>query len=1491
MSLQIRRGSSFQLQSVTPAEGELLYTTDTKKVYVGDGATRGGISINSNIGNGYTGSAGEMGDIGYTGSRGNSGYTGSAGSGSSDRLVKGNAELVLETDGVITSVAFPARDGGKIFLSGVEFGAVPADPEDTSPTPLVLSSQQGEVRISSNAQGPRPVWSFKQNGTIDVPVPQGGLFTLTFSSANFIPRVDKTTLTLSGAPWVLQGQIQRNADGSAELQLNQIFPKLNNPGYVSGDTFTFNDQVHHLFGFNLEIVLADVVQAGPSGWTANLQANQLPDYPSTVNSDGAIKLTANENSWVFDVFGNLQLPAGGDIVDSTGASVLGGGTGSGLSVSDFGRGFTNTLDAGKITTSKLYNKNPNPALNNHFELSVDDGGVVHLPDQSIINGATLKTVPGNYAGITAGPVGKDEDSWVWVDNDGAWISTKESTTAYTWHFDNNGKLTLPGQSTINNPATVPPIGARYNGFHTPDDADLQYFGTDTITVVFPDPKIAVDLQSYIGNVGVRIRSDQGGAGISVTSIVCVDTVPDVNSSWIVTAPGANFSSDPSSWGGPGNHCIFSNNIAPGGIPSPGVTITTPSYQRWADDYFTKFGPDHEWKFGTDGKLTLPANGDIIDSNGNSVLGGGASTGNIRFDNTWIKNVDTGNIYISPQDGFTYLDLPSDTQASAGNKVTLTNEAATGGVRIRAGQQGKKWDFNYDGSITFPDNKISQVSNSNLGIQTSKSLTTDNIIRNGSGFEFTTDETVIGFGVIPGWSQRNSQQIEVNLFVAPAPVYVLLTSLALGRTVIVTYSTGSGNQTFTGVLSQLFTATGQYDQFSRQRYSGRIDGTIPADQTGIVSINFPELRTQTNNWQFSDDGSLTLPEGSAIDETTGVSANIKVNGKAWAFGTNGKLTLPQGSIIGETATTTVITPPGAAAGQSLVIRPTAVGALSASGNIVPGTNLTITLTNQSGSVDYTGVTYTITGATAQQLGIGSLTGTFSAFSPSGSVPQTTTLVLPIPGNSSATTFTLTVGGANPFNNNSITVTDNGVIETSHVHLVAGNPVTTDIYLGDDDQYVKIVKNGGDVVIGTDSNTNQWIFGTDGALTLPNSSKLRPSTTAYDTALAGWEFIRSGEITDRMTDNLATAEGWPMVNWYPTGATAQGYIDFLLNAWTLQNTAGATLIIIPPMTTSFYAQMRAALIAIRDSYNTSTTAVSLSSAYGKSWNFGADGKLTLPTPAPITFTANLVPVYHAGGGGDAWYYTVVFQPNANGDVVTMISGGGRVWDHNPGYESGDSWNFTETGSPGLPGHGIPGYTFTLTLASVNDLGDGEWTADFAVSQGPAYPSTVKSTATIKLSADTKNWTFHTDGKLTLPDNSVITSYKPVTVIAGPTSVQTILDNASATRLTFIESVDSVGAFTNSTFTVPYTGYYQFNATVYFTSNVTLTDGFLVILNTTSGLNELDTLYYGAFSGRVINGSSMQYLTAGDTVTLFFRQVSGNVVDIGSSSRLTIHRVSIN
>ena len=45
MSLQIRRGTAAQLAAITPVVGELVYTTDTKVVYVGDGTTVGGVPV------------------------------------------------------------------------------------------------------------------------------------------------------------------------------------------------------------------------------------------------------------------------------------------------------------------------------------------------------------------------------------------------------------------------------------------------------------------------------------------------------------------------------------------------------------------------------------------------------------------------------------------------------------------------------------------------------------------------------------------------------------------------------------------------------------------------------------------------------------------------------------------------------------------------------------------------------------------------------------------------------------------------------------------------------------------------------------------------------------------------------------------------------------------------------------------------------------------------------------------------------------------------------------------------------------------------------------------------------------------------------------------------------------------------------------------------------------------------------------------------------
>jgi hypothetical protein len=57
MSLQIRRGTEAERLTITPLTAELIYTTDTQLVYIGDGTTVGGILVGSGGGNGNYGNA------------------------------------------------------------------------------------------------------------------------------------------------------------------------------------------------------------------------------------------------------------------------------------------------------------------------------------------------------------------------------------------------------------------------------------------------------------------------------------------------------------------------------------------------------------------------------------------------------------------------------------------------------------------------------------------------------------------------------------------------------------------------------------------------------------------------------------------------------------------------------------------------------------------------------------------------------------------------------------------------------------------------------------------------------------------------------------------------------------------------------------------------------------------------------------------------------------------------------------------------------------------------------------------------------------------------------------------------------------------------------------------------------------------------------------------------------------------------------------------
>ena len=111
MALQVRRGLSTNLSSITPAQGELLYTTDTKQVYVGDGTTAGGTVVG--------GGGGGSGYSGISGYSGHSGYSGLAGGVTC--IVAGTNVTVSPTNGlgVVTINSTGGGGGGATGATGI----------------------------------------------------------------------------------------------------------------------------------------------------------------------------------------------------------------------------------------------------------------------------------------------------------------------------------------------------------------------------------------------------------------------------------------------------------------------------------------------------------------------------------------------------------------------------------------------------------------------------------------------------------------------------------------------------------------------------------------------------------------------------------------------------------------------------------------------------------------------------------------------------------------------------------------------------------------------------------------------------------------------------------------------------------------------------------------------------------------------------------------------------------------------------------------------------------------------------------------------------------------------------------------------------------------------------------------------------------------------------------------------------------------------------
>ena len=312
----------------------------------------------------------------------------------------------------------------------------------------------------------------------------------------------------------------------------------------------------------------------------------------------------------------------------------------------------------------------------------------------------------------------------------------------------------------------------------------------------------------------------------------------------------------------------------------------------------------------------------------TVTGGVASTGDIRFDGSWIKNVDTGNIYISPQDGNTWLTLPSDSQAGSG-PVNLGNSDANGVVQITAGNIYKNWTFSHDGNLTLTNGSI--IKDSNGTLSQGPAVDTQNIndtIGVFHGLNFTPPN-----GIAVGWTVNGPG-------VNNAQVFGL--------------DTVNG---FVEIDSGVFQVGESY--------------TFTGPAAGVAGIN---VTVNNNNWAFGTDGVLKLPDTTTVAEgfinggpdnhTAGIStysgwnqvyaqdsdAAIQTSAdgitfKTWTFGTDGSITLPLGGYI---------TAPSAMGSNTVIQAPVSNRALlqnSDGTNLVAADDQGVAMTTVRGTVQF------------------------------------------------------------------------------------------------------------------------------------------------------------------------------------------------------------------------------------------------------------------------------------------------------------------------------------------------------------------------------------------------------------------------------------------------------------------------------------------------------------------------------------------------------------
>jgi hypothetical protein len=342
----------------------------------------------------------------------------------------------------------------------------------------------------------------------------------------------------------------------------------------------------------------------------------------------------------------------------------------------------------------------------------------------------------------------------------------------------------------------------------------------------------------------------------------------------------------------------------------------------------------------------------------------------------------------------------------------------------------------------------------------------------------------------------------------------------------------------------------------------------------------------------------------------------------------------------------------------------------------------------------------------------------------------------------------------------------VNDANHLHLTTGNLYNTELFLGDDNLYVKLANTGNVVINSNDDtgNTAQWTFGTTGNLTLPGNTFAVNYANGTPVSIGGGS-ANTGNVTFNDQAVVGTGDQVGSSGLYlAPGTESVGNLQYI----RVRGGDVATHIHLDTGNNAYFDQYFGSDIKYVKLEAAGNVQIGSNDDTGNSasWTFGVDGNLTVPgdlviagntsvygTDASLIQTTDGRPLLSLssgsnGGVSSLWVEDIgnIGTSNIAAVYVNPVPGSGnvRIAVGANGNAGPNLWDFDHIGKLTLPGGsqirplGANLDIFAGTGSYVNLITSDE-SSSMGVDNGGGYVTTAGGT-----------WDFGTTGNLTAPGN---------------------------------------------------------------------------------------------------------------------------------------------